>query len=87
MTLTDIALRKAKAMDKLYKATDNKGLYLLVTSSGGDCTSWRGHTQCLQGRSDPPTNSGGESIIDFDVGYACERIHIGLHDIRPKIFQ
>jgi integrase len=35
MALTDIALRNAKAMEKPYKLTDEKGLYLLVTPSGG----------------------------------------------------
>jgi integrase len=35
MALTDIALRNAKAMEKPYKLTDEKGLYLLMTPSGG----------------------------------------------------
>lgn len=35
MALTDIALRNAKPTDKPYKLTDEKGLYLLVTPSGG----------------------------------------------------
>lgn len=35
MALTDIALRNAKPEDKPYKLTDEKGLYLLVTPSGG----------------------------------------------------
>ena len=35
MALTDIALRNAKPMAKDYKLTDEKGLYLLVTPSGG----------------------------------------------------
>lgn len=35
MALTDIALRNAKATEKPYKLTDEKGLYLLVTPSGG----------------------------------------------------
>lgn len=35
MALTDIALRNAKPMEKPYKLTDEKGLYLLVTPSGG----------------------------------------------------
>jgi hypothetical protein len=32
---TDIALRNAKPMAKPYKLTDEKGLYLIVTPSGG----------------------------------------------------
>ncbi|CAL4867849.1 Prophage integrase IntA [Asticcacaulis sp. MM231] len=35
MALTDIALRNAKPMAKPYKLADEKGLYLLVTPSGG----------------------------------------------------
>ena len=35
MALTDIALRNARPTDKPYKLTDEKGLYLLVTPSGG----------------------------------------------------
>lgn len=35
MALTDIALRNAKPMAKPYKLADEKGLYLLVTPTGG----------------------------------------------------
>lgn len=39
MPLTDSAIRQAKAADKMRKLTDEKGLYLLVTVSGGKL--WR----------------------------------------------
>ena len=35
MSLTDTAIRALKPRDKAYKATDEKGLYLLVTPAGG----------------------------------------------------
>lgn len=35
MSLTDTAIRNAKARDKQYKMADEKGLYLLVTVNGG----------------------------------------------------
>jgi hypothetical protein len=37
--LTDIETRKAKPQEKPYKLTDGKGLYLLVTPTGGK--HWR----------------------------------------------
>lgn len=39
MALTDVKVRNAKAGPKPYKLTDEKGMYLLVTTSGGKC--WR----------------------------------------------
>ena len=35
MSLSDTAIRALKPRDKVYKATDEKGLYLQVTPSGG----------------------------------------------------
>ena len=35
MPLTDVKVKNAKAGDKLRKLTDERGLYLLVTSAGG----------------------------------------------------
>ena len=35
MALTDTAIRSAKLQAKPYKLTDGKGLYLLVSPSGG----------------------------------------------------
>ena len=37
--LSDIETKKAKPQEKPYKLTDGKGLYLLVTPSGGKL--WR----------------------------------------------
>ncbi|MGJ0484352.1 MAG: Arm DNA-binding domain-containing protein [Methylomicrobium sp.] len=37
--LSDIQARKAKAQDKPYKLTDEKGLYLYITPQGGKL--WR----------------------------------------------
>ena len=39
MPLTDMKARTAKAKDKAYKISDEKGLYLLVTQQGTKC--WR----------------------------------------------
>lgn len=35
MTLTSLAVSKAKPREKSYKITDERGLYLLVTPTGG----------------------------------------------------
>ena len=35
MALTDSAIRAIKSRDKSYKVADEKGLYLLVSPSGG----------------------------------------------------
>ena len=39
MPLSDTAIRKIKPKDKAYKISDERGLYLLVTPSGGKL--WR----------------------------------------------
>lgn len=44
MPLTDTAIKALKPRDKDYKATDEKGLYLLVTSSGGRLWKWKFRT-------------------------------------------
>src|SRR3569833_1287318 len=41
MPLSDTAIRKAKPKDKRYKLADEKGLYQLVTPSGGKWWRWK----------------------------------------------
>jgi hypothetical protein len=40
MALTDIAVRRLKAKDKLYKVSDGGGLFVLVSPSGGKLWRW-----------------------------------------------
>lgn len=40
MALTNIQIRNAKPQGAPYKLSDEKGMYLLVTSSGGNYGEW-----------------------------------------------
>jgi hypothetical protein len=51
MPLTDVAVRSAKPREKMFKLSDSGGLYLQVTTTGGNRWRWKyrvaGTEKCL----------------------------------------
>jgi len=49
MSLTDIAVKKAKVTEKPYRLKDSGGMFLFVTPAGGKL--WRGNTASTRSKS------------------------------------